>query len=189
MSKGKHNGGFTLIEIIVSLAVFSVVTLIILGAVLSIMSLQKRTNAFRVAQENLSYAFESMIKETRTGNTYKHLGTDPQTIKFTNIDNNIVVYRLDTVKGQIVKCTTPLSADTACDNPATGNFMPLTSDEVVINQLLIGIEGTTVSGSPSQGDGEQPMTRFYVSATVGSGTKFESKLYLQTSSTQRKADI
>jgi len=173
----KNNRGFTLIEIIVSLAVFSTVVLIILGAVLAIMNLQRRTNAFRVAQENLSYAFESMVKEMRTGSLYENTLADPASIEFINDQNKKVFYRLE--DGQIKKCAADGREGTEC--PIPNSYLPLTSTEVAINRLSFVING-------SGADDEQPTVKIILSGSVGANTKYKYEFFLQTVVTQRKID-
>lgn len=178
MMLNSHNRGkgFTLIEIIVSLSVFSAVILIVLGAVISIMNLQRKTNAFRAAQENLSYAFESIAKEIRTGSKYRNTDNqaDSSSLDFINDQAQHVFYRLN--GGQIEKCVDEVGV-AICTN----SFLPLTSTEISIDSLHFTITGVGV-------DQNQPRIRMLVFGEVGKGTKYSSTLFLQTVVTQRKLD-
>ncbi|MCB9815387.1 type II secretion system protein [Candidatus Nomurabacteria bacterium] len=62
--------GFTLIEMIVSLAVFSVVVTIAVGALLSLIATNLQLQAEQSVMTNLSFALDSMTREIRTGTNY-----------------------------------------------------------------------------------------------------------------------
>lgn len=176
--KSELRRGFTLVEIIVSLGVFSVVILIVLGAVLGIINLQRKTNAFRVAQENLSYAFESMVKEIRTGHRYNNLvnGENLTEFSFLNDQEDNVYYEV--YDGRVVK---GFIVDNVKQMP-----LPLTSDEVTVESLTFTVVGA--GGPGTSGEGQQPIIRAMISGVVGAGTKYETKFFLQTAITQRKPD-
>jgi prepilin-type N-terminal cleavage/methylation domain-containing protein len=62
--------GFTLLEMIVSLGVFSAAILIILGAILSINDAQKKMINIQAVEDNLRFALDTMSREIRTGSVY-----------------------------------------------------------------------------------------------------------------------
>ena len=62
--------GFTLIEIIVSLGVFSVVITIAVGALLMLVAANEQLQSEQVVMTNLSFALDSMTREIRTGTNY-----------------------------------------------------------------------------------------------------------------------
>lgn len=65
-----QNKGFTLVEIIVSLAVFSIVAVVALGALLKIVDTNKKAQTLEASLTNLDYALESMSRELRVGSVY-----------------------------------------------------------------------------------------------------------------------
>ncbi len=62
--------GFTLIEIIVSLALFSVVITIAVGALLILIASNRQLQNEQSVLSNLSFALDSMTREIRTGANY-----------------------------------------------------------------------------------------------------------------------
>ena len=62
--------GFTLIEIMVSLALFIIVAVIALGAFLKIISENKQSQSLQTAMNNANFALESMTRELRVGDRY-----------------------------------------------------------------------------------------------------------------------
>ncbi len=65
-----HQAGFTLIEMIVSLAVFLVVITISVGALLMLIGTNEQLQAEQSVMTNLSFALDSMTREIRTGSHY-----------------------------------------------------------------------------------------------------------------------
>lgn len=63
----KQHTGFTLVEIIVSLAIFSIVAVIAVGALVRIIGANKKAQSIQDAVNSLNFALESMSREIRTG--------------------------------------------------------------------------------------------------------------------------
>ena len=66
----KSTQGFTLIEIIVSLGLFSVVAVIPVGAFLKVIDANKQSQALKTAVDNTDFLLESMTREMRVGSNY-----------------------------------------------------------------------------------------------------------------------
>jgi len=62
--------GFTLIEMIVSLGLFSIVITISVGALLVLIATNEQLQAEQSVMTNLSFALDSMTREIRTGTNY-----------------------------------------------------------------------------------------------------------------------
>ena len=63
--------GFTLIEMIVSLAIFSIVAVVALGALTKIISANKKAQSLQSAMTNLNFTLESMSREMRVGSNFR----------------------------------------------------------------------------------------------------------------------
>ncbi|MDO8518529.1 MAG: type II secretion system protein, partial [bacterium] len=68
-----NNRGFTLVEMLVSVAIFTVVMVIALGALLSLSAASRKVQTINTAVNNLSFAVDSMSRLIRTGLNY-HCG-------------------------------------------------------------------------------------------------------------------
>ena len=66
----KSQSGFTLIEMIVSLAVFSVVVTISVGALLILIASNRQLQEEQSVLSNLAFAMDSMTRDIRTGSQY-----------------------------------------------------------------------------------------------------------------------
>jgi prepilin-type N-terminal cleavage/methylation domain-containing protein len=62
--------GFTLVEMIVSLAIFTLVAVVAVGALLKIVSANKKSHTMKTAMTNLNFALESISREMRVGTNY-----------------------------------------------------------------------------------------------------------------------
>lgn len=69
--KKKKNKGFTLIEALVSLGLFSIVIVSASGVILSIINSNKKNQAISSVVNNLNYSIESMIRDIKTGYRYQ----------------------------------------------------------------------------------------------------------------------
>jgi prepilin-type N-terminal cleavage/methylation domain-containing protein len=77
------NGGFSLVEVLVAIVIFSVVMLIAIGALVSIIDLNKKARSQKQALNNLNSALESMTRTIRDGtNYYCDYSANPATYDF-----------------------------------------------------------------------------------------------------------
>ena len=61
---------FTLVEMIVALGIFSIVAVVALGALVKIISANKKAQTLQASITNLSFALDSMSRELRVGSKY-----------------------------------------------------------------------------------------------------------------------
>jgi len=167
------NKGFTLVEMIVSVAIFATVVLVAVGALLSIISVNRKANELRIVMENLNFAVESIARDVRTGESYGctvlQEECDGNTLTFEDQDGLEVEYALD---GHVV-----------VRKVAGGISIPVTSPAISIETLRVYVRGTTPGG-----DGKQPRVLMTIRGKVGSDGKNETEFSLQTSVSQRDTD-
>lgn len=68
--KSQKKSGFTLVEMIVALAVFMIVAVVAVGALLKITDANRKAQTLQTAINNINFAFESMTREMRVGQSY-----------------------------------------------------------------------------------------------------------------------
>ena len=66
----KHNVGFTLIEIIVSLAIFSIVAVIAIGALVRVTSANRQAQAIQSGVNNVSFVLDAISREVRVAEIF-----------------------------------------------------------------------------------------------------------------------
>lgn len=187
----KREAGFTLLEMLVSLSVFSVALFIIMVTLFSVFNAQRKAIAIQNAQDNLRFAFEHMTKEIRVGRVF-HCGisgtlTQPQncpsgsipsSFSFKNDVGQTVTYEV--VSNQLVKSST---ASRPCDNnpPTLADCQRITAPEVVIvDRIAFYVDGSAAF------DGKQDRITIILEGQVrdprGIGT---AELNLQTTVSKR----
>lgn len=70
MKKNSTQSGFTLIEVMVSVAIFSIIVTIGIGSLLSINTAHKKALANKTALDSVNFVMESIAKSIRTGDYY-----------------------------------------------------------------------------------------------------------------------
>lgn len=174
--------GFTLIEILVSLALFGFVMLATTSTLLSLVDANHRAQSNKTAIDNLSLVLESMTRNIRTGSAYAPLNAACSTggttgISFKSTKGDSTSYSLDATSGAIVKIV--------LSQPA----LVMTSSEISIDRLCFYIEGNDPL------DAKQPVVLITVGGVVnsstvgGTKTKTKARFDIQTTVSQRILDI
>jgi len=63
--------GFTLIEMIVAVGLFSIVMLVSISALLSLVDANRKAQALQSVMNNLNIAVDGMVREIREGSNYR----------------------------------------------------------------------------------------------------------------------
>ncbi|NTV44544.1 MAG: prepilin-type N-terminal cleavage/methylation domain-containing protein [Candidatus Yonathbacteria bacterium] len=170
-SVGSSNGGFTLVEMIVAVAIFATVVLIAVGALLSIIDANKKANSLRVVMENLNFAVESIARDIRMGNGYSCGGTGDcsqlSTLAFSDQNGESVSYSL---------------SNNALVRTSGGSSITVTSPEVIIQSVRFSVTGS------GEGDGVQPRVLITIRGYADAQGRTRSSFSIQTSVSQRDSD-
>ncbi|MEK7122086.1 MAG: type II secretion system protein [Patescibacteria group bacterium] len=172
--------GFTLIEMIVSLGVFSTAVLIILGSILSISDAQKKMVNLQIVEDNLRFAVDTMSREIRTGSVYNCEGGSSASdcpagspiFAFDSIGGARIIYRWNSVNKSIEESE---------DNGST--FYPITGSDLKIEKLTFYVFGAEYL------DLNQPRVTMVIKAFAGEEKiKTRSEFNIQTTVAQRELD-
>lgn len=200
MIQKQKQQGFSLLELIVAVGIFSIAATVVVGSFLSLLTAQRRAAANQQAMDNIRFAMDAMAKEIRVGSSYErgcadpHLepGDDPDpcsAIVFNNPEGDRVVYRWsDTATGSVLEKAKNINTSSTCfselGNPTTNScigegFVSITDPRVRIDDVKMYIIGSAT------GDGLQPYALLNIEATVnpGRGTE-ETSIALQTAVSQ-----
>jgi prepilin-type N-terminal cleavage/methylation domain-containing protein len=179
MNNMPKNKGFTLIEIIVSVAIFVIVMTIAIGAVLSAVDANRKAQSINVVINNLNLAVESMVRDLRTGNDYSYpSGCRGQgtCISFEDRSGRTIEYRFIEIAGNsgyIEKNILSVGNDYDAGR--------ITSEEVLVEEAEFKLEGDGNNDGP-----ERILVRLKGYAGTG---KTRSDFNIQTVVTSRTLDI
>ena len=123
------SGGYSLIELVIYLAIFIGISVVIIHSLVSIMRTYATAESYRRLQNNGELAMERIVREVRQANSItagaSTFDTSPGTLSIASTDedsvNHIIVF--DVADGAL----------RMTDNADSGN---LTSSEVVVSSLL-----------------------------------------------------
>jgi prepilin-type N-terminal cleavage/methylation domain-containing protein len=165
--------GFSLIEIMVSLAIFAIVVVVATGALLTTIDATKKAQATQTVLTNLNLALEGMTREIRVGSNYGDVNSATSFSFDDKTGTKRITYSLVpdpiTTKGKIQRKEVVQSiADKVED---------VTAPEVNIQSLKF----TTVK--PNLG---QPRVFIAVRGIAGNTQKYQTIFEIQTTVSQRK---
>ena len=176
--------GYTLLEMIVAVGIFSVVMLTATGAFLTLISLDREARLTTSVVTNLSFAVDSMARAVRTGTNYD---CDPSTgaldncssggdsLQFLDTDGRTVTYSV--TEGQII--ATVVSGTTIS--------APLTDPRVTIEDLRFYVLG--VGTSEGAGQRLEPRVLFTIYGTMMTPQGQPVDFTIQGGATQRVLDL
>ena len=170
--------GFTLVEMLVSIALFSFVMLATTSVLLSVVDANRKAQGLKSSIDNLSLALDSMSRNLRTGSGYP------------SGDNSSSCLTRITFLDQYGKTVTYSHEGTSINvSKSSGLSGPLTAPEITVNNLCFYVDGTQVN------DKIQPRilitARGEVSRTTAQGAKnrTRSNFDIQTFVSQRLMDV
>jgi len=174
----RKSEGFTLIEMIVSVSIFTIVVFVGVGALLNISDANRKSNAIRAVMDNLNFSMESMGRNIRTGYSYScsdsgvgsgNCPTGGNQIDFTDQDGIEVKYRYDsTNKGIMI-------------SENGGPFLNITAPEVRIEDLTFYVTGVGA-------DDRQPKVVISINGVAGLKEKHQTSFTVQTTISQRAVE-
>ncbi len=171
MTKTTDTRGYTLIELIIAVGLFSLVMLLASGAYLVMIGISRQTQSVATGINNLSFALETMTRTIRTGTNYScDNGGD--------CSNGGSIFSVRNING--VTITYALSGGVITQNGA-----PLTDPSVDVSSLLFYAYGT---GKPPS-DYQQPHATIIVSGTISSGPDKTESFTVETGASMRGTDI
>ena len=182
ISNFRRSAGFTLLEMVVALGVFSGVMIIAFGVAIAINNAQFKASRIQIVQDDLRFALESMTKEMRTGVNFQAsklaggLSNGYEQITFRRSDGVQVTYCRQSPTDAMRKI---IGVVTDCDDP---NAQAVTGDDVAIEALTFYLVGENAGATDGQ-------PRITISLKARSASpKLISAFSIQTTVTQRLRD-
>lgn len=132
MKKFNSQRGFTIIELLVSIAIFSLVTSFGVSVFVRSLRAQRSVVSLISANDNVSLAIEAIARELRRGRDFDTNGIintdDSREIGFHNADQKRIVYRYDSTSKAITR--------SECD----GVFYPVTASNIVVESAHFALQ-------------------------------------------------
>lgn len=175
--------GYTLLEMIVAVGIFSLVMLTATGAFLTLIRLDREARLTNDVVTNLSFAVDSMARTLRTGTNYDCTPASQgsydnclgggTSVRFTDADGRAIVYALSS--GQI---TVSING---------GAATPLTDPRVSIQTLTFYVRGVGTTESAGQKTEPQVTFTIYGQMTTAQGNSVD--FTIQGGATQRILEL
>ena len=182
MKRLPSQSGFTLVEIMVAVAIFSIVVTVGIGSLLSVNNTLKRTRAQRTAIDSMNFVFESMSRRIRTGSEISCTGTPgvpgdcfstgSTTLSFKDQDGDEIVYNWVNVDGGLVARSKNGLAPIAITSP----------DQIEITSMQFFVRGI------EDADTKQPYVMMHADVIAKSGNQ-RVEMTVQTGVSQRLLDL
>ena len=184
----RFQSGFTLVEMIVAVALFSVVMVMGMGALLNVLSANKQNQAIQTAVNNLSLAMEMMSREIRMGYNYHCgdcVGVSCVDTSDCNYDDAIAfeAYNGDpnSPSDQVIFKFENSRLKKSIDGGSS--FLDLTAEDLVLEGSYFAVRGSDST------DSLQPKVLIVINGEASATSKANSPFNLQTTISQRIIDF
>lgn len=142
--------GFTLVEVMVAVAVFAIIMLATVDIMLIVLRSQEETTRIQAIQDNARFSLELITKEMRTGSRYqigKVCTTDGSEIHFIGNSGQDRVYYLDpNGSGRIYRAISAITNLSQCRGRENDQFNELTGDQTLVERLQFYLYGEQIAG-------------------------------------------
>ena len=190
--------GFSLVEMIVSLGLFAIVSVVALGAFIKVIDSNKKAQTLKTAINNLNFTLESMSREMRVGSQYYcgniesgNAGTVSTDITSACTGGTYLMFRSSQGSGCNLVYSYRLSP-TDSSGRVNGTIQkaeqkscggPLVYDDVTAKD--INITSGSFNVIIGSGLGTQPYAQIYLKGTSGAKVSSQTQFTLQTTISPR----
>lgn len=200
-SNAKTAKGFTLVEMIVAIGLFTIALFITSSAFLSVLNADRKSRATRTAMDNLNLSLEDMARRVKTGSIYNCGGgagtmdcsPGGSILAITDQNGERIIYKRGTGSSAVTAgsgasgCGTGFNTSQGCivrDKASTA--LRVTGSDVDITDLQFLVSGSTI-WDPVGRNTVQPYASIMVEGvTTG---KVTTGFNIQTTVAQRAYDI
>ncbi len=175
--KKKKESAFTLIEMLVSITLFSFVVTIALGALFTILKANEKTKVIKTVVNNLSIALEGMSREIRVGYGYVCSSDECNEFKFKTKDGCDASYKFG--DSTIYKKLNKKTAGGVCSTNA--QTVAIVGGDIIIDDLKFRTSGL------GAGDNLQPRVLINLKGSIHNASLKNDEVFnIQTTISQRK---
>ena len=204
--RNKNQGGFTLIEMLVAVFLFTIVMLVSMTSVLALIDANKKNQSTLSIVNNLTLVVNSIVKSIAVSKGYYcgnaaaayngTVGSDCPTTPGESITfftpansagGSIQIVRYKFVEGAN---GAPGKIERAINSNSATDFIPITSPEIDVKSLRFYVYDTAplVYGCTTACDLKQPRVVMIVQGIAGTKDNTKTQFNIQTTVSQRKLD-
>jgi len=186
LNKSTNQKGFTLVEMIIALTLFSLVVAMSTGALVGLFDANRKSQSLASVINNLNYSIENMTRTIRFAKAYNCGAAIPLTTPVNCTGN-------PTPPGESIAVTSGSGTtifrfnnsnsklEISTNNGTT--YTPITSSEVTITYAKFFVYNT------ASGEGRQPYALIIIRGYAGSKPSSRSEFDIQTIVSQRPLDL
>ena len=187
--------GFTLVEMIVAVALFAIVMLVCVGALLALVGANRKVHSLQSVMNNLNVTLDGMVRSIRMGNGFDGSGAcngnngGPKDCTSggtqfafqpygSPVGGQPSIYRLNAVTRRLERSLNG------------GVFVPITSAEVTIDSLLFYVVGSSRGCTVNPCNLIQPKVVIVIKGTAPIlNSKSKTTFHVQVTAVQRVLDL
>lgn len=180
--------GFTLVELMVSVAIFSIVLVVAMGAILTILDANRKARTLTEVMYNLNFSIESLTRSIKTGiNPGYESNSGKLYVQSIDLENpNLTSFNRERIEYRCANCdggVDPKKRGFIERSVSYGPWYPITSDFLDIDSWAITVTGADTNSLI------QPKTQITIDGNVRINNKISSSFVLQTTVSQRKLNL
>ncbi len=193
-NRKQKSSGFSLIELMVSLTVFSITMVISIGTLLIFIDLNAKAQALYSSTTNISFMLDSMTRDIRTGYHY-YCALNPTSTGFPNATetrdcangNYITFFREQDDARRAYKLVTTNGRGEIQQYIVGTGWVKATSDDINVTSFVL----TVVNSSPNGGGSEvkQPVVTITIKGELSNGLDTPTQFNIQTRIVERRLDL
>jgi len=196
IKKNSQNFGFSLIELMVSLSIFTIVVTMSVGSLLVLIDANAKAQNMQQVMTNITFALDSIAREVRTGSGFYCSNTSTSLDEFTTQDCMNGEY-LSLVEGgsSLTGGASDSriyfrynSSDKTVDRRigSSGTWFPLTSAEITVTDMSFYVYN---SESGAEGNDKQAYVTIFIEGHAGQLESVDTSFAMQTTVAKRILDI
>lgn len=197
--------GFTLIEMLVAVSLFTIVMTISIGSLLDMVSANRKAQAIQSVMNNLNVALDGMVRNARMGTNY-HCGSGEHVSVKSSCPQGDTEFAFEAFDGdkddtgdQWVYWVDNKRLYKSEKSKGAGSAFAITAPEIEIDLFRVYVTGAGKSLSDAGGDTNQPKVVFVIQGTaaaegntssvIGTQEKVRTTFNVQAVATQRALDL
>lgn len=199
--KNNKTKGFTLIELMVSVAIFSIVLLFALGSIISIVDANRKARTLTSVMNDVNFVFENMTRSIKTGREIETKYNSPSCgangkvktgsqIEISAIDPTAIAGTFDRINVYYRLCEKDGYGFIEKKVGNSGEYEKITSNDVDVDNLSFKVfaDGGQVVNNDAA-TGKQPRVLVIIDGSVEYVRNVRSEFHIQTTVSQRDLNL